>query len=1233
MDNDGQTSWGTISAVAFLTTAIGSIFLFGGPLESQRPNQQGAMVPAGEEEVVSARLWQDPLEAVYSHWGRVLAHAETNKKLPLGMALPDTIRGWAAKRRSRPSELHLFVMAPGTPYAEDVENRRRQRYAVVTALAELDYAPKNADRIGYFVAPDFADSSSFSRPTGPAGCALNRLASGEPPSVPANPASGCMIIGFEEFEPPSNGDKEQAEERGSIIVFWLNEEDFRSNGLNRIAALMAALNEGIRATSDNPLDNAEHTQHPTSVLVGQNTSGTLKSFMDGTEDHAGRDSDGPSRFLERSRAFPESVHVLFDEGEPDSASARFFRNLYLASLGECPENVPPDDVGGSFRCRQSRIEPEFRTAPDRATEVAENRASAKADGRRHRPAQSVIDAHRRKLHVLSTLATVPLDVLFDNPDYRIDNVARGPAIETRLAIDLKVASFASLVARDDLVLAGVLHELTARGACSDEQRGGKAPCSGESCNQTACGEESCRENPRTNEPCGEGPCGKTACDNESVSDEACTSTACGRNVCREETHTNEPCSDGACGKTACDKESGGGGPRCKNRPILAVVSEQDTVYGRQLARIIRDLSKTARSQGRCAFEVREFGYLAGVDGEALPTTTGRGVSRNPAANGDPAQDRTVNNANLRMPFGPDDTLRERAVGDAQLDYVRRLADLIDQANADGSGGFAAIGVLGSDVYDKQLILQALRERLPSSTFFTTDLDARLTDPAVNRSTRNLIVGSAYGLSAQGQQAAGFRDTYQTALYRAVHLAHELSARPETPDQRQTCRILGDPYLCAPSPKLFEIGLTAAVDITECRQCCAHARCIHGEAGHITLDPGSWTKRLKASFGVFVPLVILIAVSGFLWWKLDPERLAFRCKAHKRVVALGSISLVILAAAVVWWTRPGYEPWAFYEGVSTVPTLVLEISTLLFSVALILIVLGRTQQGDRDTAAEFRLSGKRSEQKTLTFSDWLPRRIVLKEREPQGSLPIDCVWDAHRKNGAWHTRLPRILVPVIVLSVLTIVVFETHPEPLLSRHLDLAASVIRGAMIVAALAAVFFCTDALKLERALIRNLAWHDIEGFEGTLGTSGLDPSILQRRRAMDLIVHRTEMAGPIVVLPFLLLPFLMLARSTVFEGWVWTWTILGLYAAFGVYLFVNALLFQTEAARARDWICERLGRHRYDVKTNKLELRQINLMIDDIYDNRQGAFVRWTSHPILQSLALVVGGLGLIALLNFLF
>ena len=58
----------------------------------------------------------------------------------------------------------------------------------------------------------------------------------------------------------------------------------------------------------------------------------------------------------------------------------------------------------------------------------------------------------------------------------------------------------------------------------------------------------------------------------------------------------------------------------------------------------------------------------------------------------------------------------------------------------------AVGILGSDIYDKMLVLRRFA-RVPFAIFFTTDFDALYLEREKERFTRNLVVASAEGLDA------------------------------------------------------------------------------------------------------------------------------------------------------------------------------------------------------------------------------------------------------------------------------------------------------------------------------------------------------------------------------------------------------------------------------------------------------------------------------------------------------
>ena len=65
----------------------------------------------------------------------------------------------------------------------------------------------------------------------------------------------------------------------------------------------------------------------------------------------------------------------------------------------------------------------------------------------------------------------------------------------------------------------------------------------------------------------------------------------------------------------------------------------------------------------------------------------------------------------------------------------------------------AVGILGSDVYDKLLVLQALRPTFPNALFFTTDADTRFLHPAEFEWARGLVMLSGYGLETRSGKLA------------------------------------------------------------------------------------------------------------------------------------------------------------------------------------------------------------------------------------------------------------------------------------------------------------------------------------------------------------------------------------------------------------------------------------------------------------------------------------------------
>jgi hypothetical protein len=213
------------------------------------------------------------------------------------------------------------------------------------------------------------------------------------------------------------------------------------------------------------------------------------------------------------------------------------------------------------------------------------------------------------------------------------------------------------------------------------------------------------------------------------------------------------------------------GLRCKNRPHgdhVVLLSEWDTVYGRYLPESVSAaFAADQPSRGGCRLEpsrwIFEASYARGLDGR-LP-------SRGPAKREVSAdRDGVQTNGEEQTRVGgqtrdeessatPETASRfEGAEGQSQFDYLRRLTDALrecdDELRREGKGRIAAIGILGSDVYDKLLLLQALGPEFPEAIFFTTDLDALLLPQKKLRYTPQPFGGLWLWLSASSRVAGG-----------------------------------------------------------------------------------------------------------------------------------------------------------------------------------------------------------------------------------------------------------------------------------------------------------------------------------------------------------------------------------------------------------------------------------------------------------------------------------------------
>ncbi len=255
-----------------------------------------------------------------------------------------------------------------------------------------------------------------------------------------------------------------------------------------------------------------------------------------------------------------------------------------------------------------------------------------------------------------------------------------------------------------------------------------------------------------------------------------------------------------------------------NTTALVLVSESDTSYGRILpacfaATVAKqatnheflDLPRTNQhaqinyllSESEKSWwpgNVKTFSYLRGLDGTP---------AKQNAEKDNTEPKKKEEDQNPKPARAPEDY--ERAQGEAQLDYVRRLADKIDKWQDEyfeyehSYQPRLAIGVLGSDTYDKLILLEALRGKFKNAIFFATDLDARYLEKRQQEFCRNLLIVSAEQLEPLTTEdthvITPFREGYQTAIFNAC--SHIVCGTNSWPSH---------------DPHIFEVGLKNEVDL-------------------------------------------------------------------------------------------------------------------------------------------------------------------------------------------------------------------------------------------------------------------------------------------------------------------------------------------------------------------------------------------------------------------------------------
>jgi hypothetical protein len=647
-------------------------------------------------------------------------------------------------------------------------------------------------------------------------------------------------------------------------------------------------------------------------------------------------------------------------------------------------------------------------------------------------------------------------------------------------------------------------------------------------------------------------------------------------------------------------------------------------------------------------DVLAYQYLHGIDGRLPVATDEAKTSDTEKEKSDKGDEKSARRdpAKVESPNGTD-----------QSDYLSRLAsDLVDgnaQRMRHHAGvtrpQIAAVGVLGSDVYDKLEILHALRKQLPCAVFFTNALDARLFHPAEQSAARNLIVVSSYGLSLHDQyqeHTPPFRDSSQTARFaavlRALHVIPDDAFKHLKPRVYEIARTeawdLSDPDDPTPAPAKQSTPPPLTLSVSPPPPTVsARPPPPTPNATPPTPTPASTSRvspnkvhpdRVNQSRWWSGPLVgtgwLVLGLFVALWIvviKMTPDEqqgeVMLTFPLIVPILLIFSFEMIAIIYTHAFGRHPDQEPFAFFEGISIWPTEGLRIFAFLLGLYFWFLASESSEKNRADVEDHFCLDSKVA-----------------------GSRPAG--WPGPEAASLWSTYLRHLsrwwTIPCVAFSVLLYLFFSWciwllfggPPIPARGSYARNWDGVILWGTIILFLSLTFYVVYRILIVRRMIQYLDtgttyWPQGARLKWT-GWPYLDDSEIAELIDIHFIARRTGAIAPLIYYPFIIISVMILSRMPIFDHWDWS---VGLVIILGINTLIatiSAFLLRSAAEKARASSLERLEAA-LDQATLASHRDQLRAAIQEIRNVDTGAFAAISQQPIIRAIALQGGGVALLA------
>ncbi|HEY2801564.1 MAG TPA: hypothetical protein VGI85_13285 [Chthoniobacterales bacterium] len=675
---------------------------------------------------------------------------------------------------------------------------------------------------------------------------------------------------------------------------------------------------------------------------------------------------------------------------------------------------------------------------------------------------------------------------------------------------------------------------------------------------------------------------------------------------------------------------------------VVLLSEWDTPYGRSLGTtfnaeanhegidtvIARRAGANPPPGGWAGRRIHTYRYLRGIDGQ-LP--------------GAAAQEKQAKTS--EQPTGPDAVAIESTEGLNQADYLRRLARVLQENERDwrmrDGAGIGAIGLLGSDIYDKLMILRALRPEFPAAIFFTNNYDAHFERRDDLDDTHNLIIGSPFGNALPAdlhrQNIAPFRDSDQTALY-----AGTLVATGRMKESVATAM--------ARQPRIFEISRRGAYELSDPWKL--------GKASRSPKEKGflAWLH----SDGMEWRLLILALALGLViaWVSVSnahrnlprggttPERLARVVSSTPFWVICGTPIIILAVAAFAQRGDATLEPFAFFSGISIWPSEMIRLLALVLAIHFMVKAGADMRANAREIEQRYCLETPPRAPFTWTdiglgFELWRTKP----EQRPDADEPFTAqqAWTAYQRRNQFWPRFIRVGILFTLYLIFSVALSSLFPQTGTPARGETAFRFDHAVLIPSVLALLilsFYVVDAIQLNSNFIRIFAREVTRWGHGVDERSRRDPPLsneeLSAYHEIFFIAQRTQVVARLIWYPLIVLTLMIVARWSFFDNWSWPPNLLLIFALNAAWALGSALYLRRAAEELRAAALDNLALLRLGAFTNEVKRKTFEELIEEIRGLKKGAFAPLSEQPFIRAILVPSGGLGLLAvgqrLLDFL-